>query len=125
MVEPTAKGRPRLAVINGHGRAFTPAKTRNAESMIQALIRDEVIKLGTFDSGTPLKLSAVFYRERPAHLPKRITTPVTRPDLDNYLKLLLDSLNKYVFPDDSQICSIVVDKRFGNPPRIELIIEEV
>jgi Holliday junction resolvase RusA-like endonuclease len=125
--EPVAKGRPRSRVIAGHVQTYTPVKTRNAEAEIQALIRIEVMQQGQFDAGVPLKLEATFYRARPKHLPKRVTYPVQKPDTDNYCKLLVDALEKYVFDNDSQICTMVTRKRFclpGQVPRIELKISE-
>ncbi|MBA7577412.1 hypothetical protein ES708_19264 [subsurface metagenome] len=50
--------------------------------------------------------------------------PVARPDYDNYAKLLTDALEKFVYKNDSQICTALIKKRFGSPPRIELAIEE-
>jgi len=52
--------------------------------------------------------------------------PVSRPDVENYAKTLLDALNKFVFPDDSQITTLLVRKRFvetDGVPRIELKME--
>jgi len=125
-VEPTAKGRPRSTIIGGHVHTYTPQKTRTAEAMIQAMIRTQVKELGTFETGQPLCLEATFYRQRPKHLPKRVTMPVSRPDVENYAKTLLDALNKFVFPDDSQITTLLVRKRFvetDGVPRIELKME--
>ena len=121
---PVAKGRARTTVIGGHVRQYTPKKTTNSEAMIKALIRTEVLKLGNFEAGVPLRVDATFYREKPKSAPRRVTMPVSKPDLDNYLKLLLDALNKYIFPDDNQIVSVNMKKRFGNPPRIEVMIRE-
>jgi len=50
--------------------------------------------------------------------------PVSRPDYDNYAKLLTDALEKFVYKNDSQITRAIIKKRFGSPPRIELTIEE-
>ncbi len=122
-VEPTAKARPKSTIIQGRVHTYTPAKTRNAQTMIQAMIRTQVMELGSFEEGVPLFLEATFYRERPKHLPKRVTMPVSRPDYDNYAKLLTDSLEKFVYKNDSQICTALIKKRFGSPPRIELTIE--
>ena len=122
-VEPTAKARPRYTLIQGRVRTYTPAKTRNAQAMIEAMIRTQVMEHGTFEEGVPLRLEATFYRERPKHLPKRVTMPVARPDYDNYAKLLTDALEKFVYKNDSQICTALIKKRFGSPPRIELTIE--
>lgn len=122
-VVPTAKGRPRSTVIGGHVRTYTPAKTKRAESDIMAMIRTQVMEFEHFVGDVPLRIEATFYRERPKHLPKRVTMPVTRPDYDNYAKLLTDALEKYIYKNDSQICTALIKKRFGDPPRIELTIE--
>lgn len=127
LVEPTAKGRPRGTVVDGHASFYTPARTRNAEALIVAMIRTQVIGLGTYEVGLPLRLEATFYRARPKHLPKRVTMPVSRPDVDNYFKLLGDALEHFLFANDSQITSLFVKKRFAEPgsaPRIELEITE-
>jgi len=128
-VEPTAKGRPRSTVVAGHVHTYTPKRTRVAEADIKAAIRQEIMKAGSFDAGVPLRISATFFRERPKSLPKRSIYPVSKPDLDNYFKTLTDALEKYVYPNDSQIVSCTTQKRYclpGQVPRIELtIIEEV
>ena len=38
--------------------------------------------------------------------------PYRKPDLDNFLKLLLDALNGLVFADDAQITTMIVKKRW-------------
>jgi Holliday junction resolvase RusA-like endonuclease len=127
LVEPVAKGRPRVSVVNGNARAYTPKKTANAETAIAYDIRHQMPNVpDIFFTSTPIKLTAIFYRPRPKHLPKRVTMPVTKPDLDNYVKLLEDALNGYAFRDDSQITTMTVTKRFaaqGEVPRIELTLE--
>ena len=123
-VIPTAKGRPRSTIVHGHVKTYTPAKTRRAESDIMAMIRLQLRETKVFYyANIPLRIEATFYRERPKTLAKRATMPVQRPDLDNYMKLLTDSLEKYIYKNDSQICTALIKKRFGDPPRIELLIE--
>jgi Holliday junction resolvase RusA-like endonuclease len=130
LVEPTAKGRPRMTVVAGHARAYTPKKTVRAEAQVIADIRHQLGNMehtAIFGPGVAVKLTATFYRPRPASLPKRVTLPVSRPDMDNYVKLLEDALNHFAFPDDAQITTMVVRKRFawpGEVPRIELRLEE-
>lgn len=121
LVEPTPKARPRHTVKGGRVITYTPQKTTHAEAMI----RETVAKLGGyFDNGVPVRLEATFYRERPKSLSKKVLLPVTRPDWDNYAKLLTDALEKYVYGNDSQITDARIRKRFGSPPRIELTLEE-
>lgn len=127
LIEPVAKGRPRMTMVNGHARAYTPKKTAMAEMQIACEIRHQLREIPEcFFSNTAIKLTATFYRQRPRHLPKRVKLPVSRPDLDNYIKLLEDALNGYAFRDDAQITTLVVRKRFAAPgdvPRIDLTLE--
>ena len=122
LVEPVPKARARtVRTRSGAVFSYTPAKTAHAEN----LIRDRVMAMGQhFDANIPVKLTATFYREKPKSTPKKVTLPITRPDWDNYAKLLTDALEKYVYSNDSQITTAIIKKRFGSPPRIELILED-
>ena len=114
LVEPRGKERSRLVrTPQGKVVSYTPAKTAHTEN----LIRDKVTELGQyFEGSTPVKLEAIFYRQRPKYLPKKVTLPISRPDWDNYGKLVSDALEKYVYRNDSQITTAIIKKRFGEPP---------
>lgn len=125
-VEPHAKGRPKVSTFGGHAQVYTPKKTRMAEADIKAAIRSEIAKAERFGAGEPLVLWVTFYVVRPKSAPRRVKHPVTRPDLDNYLKTLLDALDKFAFPDDAQIVNIHAKKAFaaiGTTPGIEFVLE--
>ncbi len=47
-----------------------------------------------------------------------------KPDLDNLVKLICDVLNKGFYVDDSQICVLQADKKYGEP-RTEITIKEI
>ena len=49
-----------------------------------------------------------------------------KPDCDNVVKIVLDSLNKIAYDDDKQVVELTVLKRwtFGNE-RIEFEMEEI
>lgn len=120
-MEPVGKGRPRVVRKGKKITTYTPSKTIKAEDMIRnSLMREEIF----FERGTALHLSAVFYRTRPKSSKKSVIFPVTKPDWDNYGKLLADALESFVYDNDSQITTAVIKKRFGSPPRIELELKE-
>lgn len=115
--EPVAKGRPKISSFGGHARAYTPTKTRNAENDIRAQIIQQLPK-GFKPLQGPLKATVNFRRTMPASIPKcrRATAlPMTRPDLDNYLKLLWDAFNSVVIEDDAQIVQLDARKSYGTP----------
>lgn len=122
---PVPEGRPRMTMRGGRAIAYTPARTRDAQDFIKYSIRQKIKGSGIFDAGVPLKLTAIFVIEKPKSLSKKIAYPVKRPDLDNYLKLLLDALNQYLIPDDSQVVEIIAKKVYSSPPHIWFMLTEV
>jgi len=125
-VEPTPKGRPRIAVDKeGHPRPYTPESTRQAQTLIMFNIRQFAMEdKAFFDRPVPLRLAVIFYRPKPDSYAKKVVLPTMKPDLDNYLKNVSDACERFVYSNDSQITTVIAKKRFGSPPRIELLIEE-
>jgi len=117
--EPIPKARARTVVRNGKVMSFTPKATANAESSIRAQIAQNK---EFYPAGVPLTIKMWFFISKPPSISKKRTMPVTRPDIDNYCKLVLDACNKYLWADDSQIVSLEAFKRYGTPPHIELEI---
>ena len=122
---PRGKGRPRTAVIGGHARIFTDSKTRAEEGAIRVIAAAAMQGRDPFDG--PVVLRCCAYRQIPASwsAKKRAAAeagdllPVSKPDLDNYVKMM-DALNGIVVRDDSQIVSAVIHKRFSLQPRLAI-----
>jgi len=94
--EPLPKQRPRF----GKGHAYTPKKTRDAETAVLDAFH---LALPLWDATTDnVRLEADFYRKN-----RRAV------DLDNMFKLLTDALNKVLYRDDSQICEQETRRFYG------------
>ncbi len=127
--EPVAKGRPRFSTRGGYARAYTPKKTRDAEQIIAC----EAVKACPAPLLGSLVLTINIYRSIPKSFTKAKTAealagklhPVTRPDLDNYIKIVLDALNGVAYHDDSSVVYIVAGKWYSDNPRMEIRIAEV
>ena len=50
---------------------------------------------------------------------------ITKPDVDNILKQVNDSLNGIAYTDDRQIATEIVEKWYSDIPRIEIEIIEI
>lgn len=122
-IDPVAKERPRF---NKLGHAYTPEKTRYYEKSLAQLMRFECRLRSHLPYLGPLKLAVRFILKKPSK-PKHKTQPISRPDVDNFLKGLLDAANGILWGDDSQIVHVDakkiydIDNKIG---RIELILEE-
>jgi Holliday junction resolvase RusA-like endonuclease len=122
---PVAKGRPKLSTRGGFARAYTPAKTRDYETVV-ALYGRNAIKT-PLDG--PLCVDLTFTLPIPSSIPKKrlesiIGSPhIKRPDLDNLCKGVLDGLNEIAWLDDSQICELHCRKIYGNYPGVVVVIK--
>lgn len=125
-MSPVPKGRPRLSK---YGCAFTPEKTRQAEREFQ-------IKAARFEPAElldgPVELKVIFY----SHFPKSWSEKkkrehhgykISRPDLDNLVKLVKDAMEGKFFGNDSQIFNLTAKKLYTKDhekERIEVAIWE-
>ena len=127
--EPVAKGRARYSNSGGFVRAYTPSKTKNAETLIKVNAMGEVARQGFKRSGQPLILTLMVFVPIPVsklkEWKKTCILPITRPDIDNYLKLVMDALNGIVYKDDNQVVCVKVFKLYSQSPRLEIFIREV
>ncbi|UTI65637.1 RusA family crossover junction endodeoxyribonuclease [Paraconexibacter antarcticus] len=116
--KPVGKGRPKF----GNGRTYTPADTVKAEREVRAAW--QAAGAGRLPLG-PVRLYLEAVVERPASHWKRDGTlsaagerlpyPLTRPDLDNVVKLVSDALNDCAFKDDAHIVDSRQVRRWANP----------
>ena len=51
--------------------------------------------------------------------------PVKKPDADNIIKVVADSLNQVAYHDDAEIVRVSLAKYYGRQPRIEVEIKTV
>jgi len=109
---------------NGKVRTYTPERTQEAQDELTALIYKHKTKM--FAPYIPVKLSITFYRQKSKWSPKSDILPVRKPDLDNFLKLVFDSMNGVLITDDAQITTIRVAKRWSTNGHghISIILEE-
>lgn len=122
---PTAKGRPRFTRM---GRAFTPAKTRQAEGYIRHQIVEQA---GMLRLEGPLRVTVACFMAVPGSWSKlkqaqALTGAVHhigRPDLDNLAKAVLDAANGYLWCDDAQIVALVLSKSYAERPGVRLTVE--
>ena len=112
------KGRSRSFLQKGKIINTTPPKTRNYENLVK-LCAYQIKPEKPLDE--PLALYMVIYVQRPKK-PKS-EYPITRPDIDNYIKSVFDGCNEILFTDDKLIVDLSAVKRYSVNPRIEVKIK--
>lgn len=130
-ITPVAQGRPKFT---RRGHAYDPPKSRKFKRELASIAKEQLNEY-PFYAGehVPIEVHLKFYvpmlksfskikRERALNGSLR---PPKRPDIDNYIKGTLDSLNNLFWHDDGQIVEIHAGKYYSDTPRIELEIKEV
>lgn len=108
--KPVAQGRVRFARRGKFTSAYDPAESANYKNWVKVILLDNGVKM--FPKDIPLHLGLVVHVQRPASISqKKRPQPVTKPDLDNYIKILSDACNGFIF-EDQQIVSIHARKSY-------------
>lgn len=124
--QPVPKGRPRFSQKTG--RAYTPARTHDAERAVVQAYKKAYPDGEHFEAGIPLELSCRFYFKLPKKPSKsQYEGGFTQktPDLDNALKMISDAMNNIAYADDKQICVLRAEKRYSKYPHTEIIIRDI
>ena len=120
--EPVAKGRPRASSIGGKPRLYTPTKTQTYENLVRMacvnIVSRPVSGACRVEITAVLPVPMSWSKKRAAAAISGDERPTKRPDLDNFVKSILDGMNGVAFADDSQVVEIAASKRYGDKPGV-------
>ena len=124
---PVAKGRPRVTKWG----AYTPEKTVNYENLVQFSYIEKYKDTDPLEGY--LKIEMYFFmpilestsKKRKKLMVERKILPDKKPDLDNMMKSIADSLNGIAYKDDKQILEAHIYKFYAEEPRAEVIITKI
>lgn len=130
-VEPQPQSRPRFTARGRYVHAYENKKITMYKRMVAATYQSY---FGTVKpTEKAIAVDVVFYRPVQKSISKierqrRLTgksLPAIKPDIDNYVKAILDALNGVAFRDDKQIISLNAKKLYSDKPRTEIEIKEI
>lgn len=127
------KGRPRATAMSVKGktyvRTYTDAKTVSAEGLVRHFASQAMYGLKPFEGA--IHLDVVIFQHTPKSWSKKRTAGAKwitgKPDCDNVLKLLADSMNRLVYLDDAQIAKVSVSREYANymPEQVQVTVREL
>jgi Holliday junction resolvase RusA-like endonuclease len=113
LVDPKPKARPSFTRA---GRVYTPSETKSFEKLVADTLH-YAFKQTPID-GRPLIVELEFHIERPKSVKRDY--PIVKPDIDNFVKAILDAANGVIYKDDAVICDLHVKKRYAETGYIRL-----
>lgn len=127
--EPQGKERPRFSYRGQN--TYTPAKTQNYERLVALQYKSHCRY--KFDEKVPLLVGIRAYFSIPKSVSKKVAAdmrnnkirPTKRPDVDNIIKIILDSLNDVAYHDDAQVVECVVLKFYSDNPKVDVTIQNI
>lgn len=120
-----AVAKARAKKRHGQAKSFIPEKTKNAEKTFGDIVFEAMNQMDPVGRNVALSVEIIVVRPRPISCKKSIQFPLTRPDLDNYIKLYMDSMNEIAYMDDAVVVNISAWKIFGPIPGVWLKIYKV
>lgn len=124
----TGKGRPR---VNSYtGIVYTPTKTKDYECLLEQYFLLKYPKFKTLEGRIKVEIKAYFSIPKSAkktdekQMLENKISPTKKPDIDNIVKVILDSMNKFAFKDDTQITKLEVEKIYAKEEKVVIKIEE-
>jgi Holliday junction resolvase RusA-like endonuclease len=119
--KPRGKQRPRMTKF---GTVYTPKETRQYEKMIQESFK-KIKPLGwtPINEAVSITVEAYFVK---AKSNKDLHCTI-KPDIDNILKVVLDSIqgNGQVIADDKTVVEVITRKFWGQVDKISIEVEAV
>lgn len=130
--EPQGKGRPRFARSGSYVRTYTPEKTASYENLVK-LEYERQCGGFRFEDNKQLRIAIFAFYSIPKSTTKKNRDlmktnrlrPTKKPDADNILKIIADSLNGIAYKDDAQFVCASVDKYFSETPCVKVIMSSV
>ena len=122
------KGRPRLNSYTGV--VYTPTRTKDYESLLEQYFLLKYPRFKALEGRIKINIIAYFSIPKTTkkadinEMLENNISPTKKPDIDNIVKSILDSMNKFAFKDDNQITKLEVEKKDSLEDKVYVKIEE-
>ena len=132
--EAVGKGRPRYSKRGDYVHTYTPKKTKDFEDALRfEFMASNCEAMPVYDREIPLQMKVTigvsipksYSKKKHALCRDRMLVPTGKPDLDNCIKSIADSLNGACYADDAQLVKIYAERFYAEEPFVEVEIDEL
>lgn len=130
--EPVGKGRARIVTNKYTGKAHgvTPHKSVTYENHVKLMFCNAGHKPTDEEYKGEIQITVECFYGIPKSKSKKEKAlmlsgdilPTKKPDVDNVLKIICDSLNGIAYHDDSQIVLACIEKRYSELPEVKVTL---
>ena len=118
--EAVGKGRPKGTSRGGFVRMYTPKKTVLYESLVANAFLEKYTIQDMIKKPNGVRADINIYKHIPESYSKKKVREIlngnihliTKPDVDNVAKSILDALNGFAYEDDSQVYDLHIRKEY-------------
>lgn len=129
-IEPRGQKRDRIGVIGGHARSYKDGEQARYEAKIRALLAQDAPPVPIEG---PVELSIICYLPVPVSWSKKkrnlasfgLVRPLSKPDVDNAAKGIMDCMNGLIWRDDKQVVTLTAAKHYNDNPHWEITVKEI
>jgi Holliday junction resolvase RusA-like endonuclease len=131
MGPPKGKGRPRFQRIGNYTKVSTPPDTVNYENLVKIEYEMQCDRYYFDTKELGIKITSYYPIAKSTSKKKKEKmlngeiNPTKKPDCDNVLKIIADSLNQIAYHDDAQIIEATIVKKFAEVPKTEVEIYDL
>ena len=122
--KPMGKQRARMSLTTK--RTYTPDETVRYENLIKMTYAEKYQNDQPYQGPIGISIFACMPIPQSWSKKKQIEMVgypcLTKPDTDNILKIVMDSLNGIAYMDDKQIYKSSIYKTYGPEPRLEILL---
>lgn len=126
--KPQGKARPRFKRIGPYVSTYNTKSTQDYEKKVKYSVLEQCKDEIRLNYQGRIKVLIMAYFKPNKSISKKKynelinTEYLKKPDCDNIAKIILDSLNKIVYKDDSQIHELVVKKKYSDEEYVDVTI---
>lgn len=128
--QPEPQGRPRFSRKGRFVQTYDPPKSKQYKERVKYHAKKyapEILLQGELEIEVLVYKRNLksFNKSQTVDAEAKLLRPISKPDIDNYAKGILDALKGIIWEDDGQVVDLIARKYYSAKPRAEIIVRQL